>query len=185
MSLIADTYANALQTSFKKENDFFMFLEELQLLHKYLKPKEINQFFNSPMVSLEDKKQVLISCLKGFSFKDKISSFLFLLLDKKRWSELNSILTCLINTANKMKGIVLVEIKSAHKIDSNLKDKLIKKLSQFFNKKIALKETYSASNIMGGIKVCSNGLVFDDTLLFHLTQMENQIKRGSYVNTSK
>lgn len=185
MSSIADTYAKALINSCENEQDFFIFLEELQQMHKDLKSKEVKRFFISPAISLEQKKQVLTPCFKLFKFNNLISSFLFLLLDKKRWLELDLIIECLIHKAHQMKGIVLVEVESIKKMDLDLKQKLTKKLSQFFNKQIFLTEKQSSSNLIGGIKVCSKGLVFDDTLLFHLTQMENQIKRGSYENTSQ
>ena len=187
MSSIAYTYARTLRDFFKagQEKSFFSFLEELKQLNKNFSPKEVNSFFLSPAISLEQKKQVLKKLFNSFECNKLICSFLFLLLDKKRWREFSSILAYLINMENEMKGVTSVEVESVRAIDPELKEKLIKKLEQFFKKKISLKEKFSSTNLIGGIKIRSGGLVFDDTLLFHLTQMENQIRRYAHDYTGK
>ena len=187
MSHISYTYARALKAAFKKENNqsFFSFVEELNQLNKILSLQEIKRFFLSLTVSVEEKKQVLKKVFVSFQFNDLICSFLFLLLDKKRWRELDDILICLHNMEEEIKGVISVEVKSVHALTDDLRGQLIENLEKFFNKKISLKEKSSSDELMGGIKVRSGGVVLDNTLLFHLIQMENQIRRNFYDYTGK
>ncbi|MYE07533.1 MAG: hypothetical protein F4X95_02110, partial [Oligoflexia bacterium] len=126
MSLVAYTYAKALKESFKKEEKekFFSFLKELRELNKVLDLLEIKAFFISPVISVQEKKELLEKVFPLFmpnrsemdrpqasiplgkkltettegkpdqhTSRELLCSFLFLLLDKKRWGELNVILS--------------------------------------------------------------------------------------------
>lgn len=187
VSHIAYTYARALKATFKEEQreNFFYFVEELNQLNKILSLQEVKSFFLSLTIPVEEKKQVLKKVFDSFQFNNLICSFLFLLLDKKRWGELDYILTCLLSMEKEMKGVISVEVESVHVLTDDLKEQLIEKLERFFNKKISLEEKSSSNELMGGIRVRSGGLVLDNTLLFHLTQMENQIRRNFYDCTGK
>lgn len=187
MSHIAYTYARAFKDSFEKEKseDFFSCVKELSQLRMSLQQLDIEFFFLSPAVSVEQKKQVLERLFKSLGFNNMVLSFLFLLLDRKRWKLLNSILEYLLSMEKEMKGVISVEVQSVHNLDSELKEQLIKKWEQVFNKKVLLKEKPPSQELIGGIKILSKGLVLNDTLLFHLTQMENQIRRNFYDYTGK
>ena len=184
--MIAYTYAKALRDLFTEENkneeDFFLFLEELKLLNQALNQEPVKSFFFSFSISVEEKKKVLKSLFDSLKFNILIFSFLCLLLDKKRWKELEAILFCLSEMVDEMRGRVVVKVEHTGGLPSSLKKKLIEKLENFLNKKVSLKE--EESNI-GGLKISTKNLVFNDTLLFHLKQMENQIRRSFNGDTSK
>ncbi len=187
MNYIAFTYARAFKGHFGTEEtkSFFACVKELDQLNTALNQIEIKSFFISPAISIEQKKQVLKQLFESLKCNDLVCSFLFLLLDRKRWSLLHPVVTCLRDMERKMKGIVSVEVQAAHKLASALKEQLVETLEENFSKGVSLEEKKFSEALMGGIKIRSRGLVLDDTLLFHLTQMENQIRRGFYDYTSK
>ncbi len=182
MSSVAYTYSRALASCFEKEQEkvFFSFLEEFKQLVEVLSELPMNRFFLSPTVPLERKKRILKKVFDSFKVNDLMCSFLFLLLDKKRWNELKTILICLTDMAEKMKGVVSVEVESTAPLPLDLKEQLIKKLENFFDREILLKEKQFVGGLIGGVKLRAEGFVFDDTLLLHLTLMENQIRRNFY-----
>ena len=187
MSLVAYTYAKALKESFKKEKneEFFLFLKELKELNKVLDLSEIKAFFVSPVISVEEKKKILAKVFYASTFNERLCSFLCFLLDKKRWGELNAILSCLTDIENQMKGTLLAEVESIEPLSPDLQKSLGKTLEELFGKKIFLKEKKNCKKIIGGLRIYVQGHVFDDTLLFHLTQMENQIRRSFHDYTSE
>ena len=184
--MIAQTYAKALRDIFlqedKEEKVFFLFLEELKLLNQVLSQEPMKSFFLSFVVSVKEKKQVLKSLFDSLNLNSLIFAFLCLLLDKKRWKELNSILSCLSEMADEIKGVTVVKVEHKGKLSPSLERDLIKKLEGFLNKKVSLKTEESKT---GGLKISTKDLVFNDTLLFHLKQMENQIRRSFDGYTSR
>ena len=177
--MIAYTYAKALKDIFVQgdggEEGFFHFLEELKLLNQVLSQESMKSFFLSFVITVEEKKKVLKYLFDSLNFNTLIFSFLCLLLDKKRWKELDAILFCLSERADEMKGVAMVKVEYTGGLPASLKKELIEKLESFLNKKVSLKEEESG---VGGLKVSTKDLVFNDTLLFHLKQMENQIRRN-------
>jgi len=185
MSSLAYTYARALKNSFEKKEDFFSFVEEVTKVTTALSSKEIKPFFLSPVIPSKEKKDFLRKALNSFDFNPLTSSFLFLLIDKRRLKELKAILNYLLKMVDEIKEVMSVEVESKQKLSLDLKEKLIKKLSQFFNKQVLLKEVTPSKNLIGGVKLRAGGFVFDDTILLHLNQLENHIRREAYGYTSK
>ena len=186
VSLISYTYARALKNSFSKDQEeiFFIASMELNQLNETFNDPEVKAFFLSPVVLIEEKKQVLRKIFNSFKLNSLLCPFLFLLLDKKRWKELDSIVSCLRKMMNEMKGLVSVEVEAIETLSPVVKEELIEKLENFFNKKVSLKEKISSKELIGGLKIRAGGFIFDDTLFFHLRQLENQIRRNFYDYTS-
>jgi len=187
MSAIAYTYARALKAGFTEEQteDFFSFVKELRSLNEALNEKEVKIFFLSPAVIVEQKKQALEKVFNSFKVNALIRPFLFLLLDRNRWGEMDAILNCLVNMEKKMKGFVSVKVESVRALTPDFREQLMKKLEKVFGKKISLEEKVSSQDLIGGVKVHSGGFVYDDTLLFHVKQMEIQIRRSFHDYTSQ
>ena len=187
MSAVAHTYARALRAGFTEERaeDFLSFVKELKCVNEALNEKEVKIFFLSPAVAVEQKKQVLEKIFDSFKINVLIRSLLFLLLDRKRWGEKDAVLDCLIDMEKKIQGFVSVKVESARALTSDLREQLMKKLEKVFGKKVSLEEKISSRNLIGGVKIHSGGFVYDDTLLFHLKQMETQIRRNFHDYTGK
>lgn len=188
MSSPAYSYAKALNELLNKEQ-LSECLKCFQQISQALKQEQ--QFFISPVYALDFKKQVLgtvLTSIKADSAKpqviDLLKNFLFLLLDRGRWREWPKILQYLEEINQDQQNVVLAEVISAHPLSSGLKNQLKEKLEAFFKKSIVLRESRS-SDLLAGIKIKAGGFVFDDTMSFHLKQMELEAKRGFYVNTGQ
>ena len=186
MSNPASSYAKALNELLGKEQ-LPEFLKYFQQISSALQQEEV--FFKSPVYTLDLKKQALdvaLSSLKSdlgdSQCLDLLKNFLFLLLDRGRWKQWPKVLQQLEKINQDLQNVVVVEVISAHTLSSDLKNQLKKKLEAFFKKSIVLKENRS-SDLLAGVKIKAGGFVFDDSMSFHLKQMELEAKRGFYVHT--
>ena len=73
------------------------------------------------------------------------------------------------------KNILNCEVVSKYPLDKNIKEDLIKYLSQKYQKEIKLKETIN-DELIGGIKVIVQNEVIDYTIDSTLTNLKNTIK---------
>ena len=189
ISTVYVAYAQALRGNFKEDSSFFSFMDQWREIKEALNAPEPKSFFLSPLIPLEDKKQVLEKILneknQGGKELPLLRSFLFLLLDQKRWAGLNVITNLLEKIERKQKKVILAEVVSAHPLSKDFKAELVNKLEKFFNKKVLLQEKPVDPTLIGGIKVYSEGLVLDNTLLFYLTHIESQIRRNIYDQSSQ
>ena len=179
----AYSYAHALKDSFKDTSlpahpqlDFFTAVKDLNKLDKAFQEPSINMFFLSPAISLEVKKQVLGKVFKSLNQTGFICSFVYLLLDKKKWGQWPAILKHLNNIKEASQGFVLAEVESAFPLSEELKEKLSQKLTLFLRKKPRFQEILNP-HLIGGVKIRAGGFVFDDSLSYHLNQLENQAQR--------
>ena len=195
MSSPAYSYAKALNAILTKEQ-LPDFLKSFQQISPALQQEE--KFFISPVYALDFKKQALhfiLDLLKTNSTKKSLpdvkylsthvinilKNVLFLLLDRGRWREWPKILQYLEEINQDLQNSVLAEVISSHPLEKDLKSQLQKKLESFFKKSIVLKESLS-SELLAGIKIKAGGFIFDDSISFHLKQMELEARRD-YVHT--
>ena len=179
----AYSYARALKDSLKNASpsdhhppDFYSVVEDLNKLDRAFQESSIHIFFLSPAISLSAKKQVLGKVFKGLNHQGTICSFVYLLLDKKKWGQWPAILKHLNNMKEASQGFVLSEVESAFPLSKELKDKLSQKIQLFLKKKPRFQETLNP-RLIGGVKIRAGGFVFDDSLSYHLNQLENQAQR--------
>ena len=182
------SYAKALNELLEKEQ-LPEFLKCFQQISPALLQEEV--FFKSPVYALSLKKQALDvtldsmkSAVKNPQCLNLLKNFLFLLLDRCRWKQWPKVLQQLEKINQDLQNVVVAEVISAHSLSSDLKNQLKKKLEAFFKKSIVLKESRS-SDLLAGVKIKAGGFVFDDSMSFHLKQMELEAKRGFYVSTSQ
>ena len=80
-----------------------------------------------------------------------------------------------IKQENEKKNILNCEVISKYPLNENIKEDLIKYLSQKYQKEIKLKETIN-DELIGGIKVIVQNEVIDYTIDSTLTNLKNTIK---------
>ena len=183
--MLATTYASALRACFLEDDTeaFFSCIKEFKELNSIFSPLEIKKFFLSPAVPVEQKIESLKKVFNFSKVSEITAAFYFLLLEKKRWTEKTAIAGCLEKMEEEMRGIVSVKVESAQPLSKDLKEDLTRKLKAFFNREIFLKEKEASSELVGGVKIQAKGVLFDDSLLFHLKQMESQIRRNFHDHT--
>ncbi len=167
----AYSYAQALNQA-STEQDFPAVVEKLNTLNQvFERETKLNMFFLSPAIPVEAKKQALKKVFESLNYKGLVCSFLYLLLDKKKWEDLPAIMKHLNNMKETSQGVLPAEVESAFPLSQDLKEKLAQKLKLFFGQPVLLNEKIKPQ-LTGGIRVRAKGFVFDDSLSSHLKKLE-------------
>lgn len=172
----ARNYARAL--SELSGNDLNLqesFLNEIKNINEALNQiKEARLIFENPSISKEEKKKIIETLQRSVS--TEIFNFLCILIDKQRFNILPEIQNELNKLVNKAKGIVVAEVSSAYEVDSNTIEKLKQKLENIFHKgEKILVESKIEPNLIGGIKVKINDLVYDGSIKGRLENLKRRL----------
>ena len=203
---IVESFAKALKEILQEENiSIGNFMAMFKQVHDVLNEKEIRPFFISPAVNREKKKEILKKALhpngdnqqntdnlrkKEGDFLEYnktnrlILSFLFLLLDRNCFELVIPVTKSLILMNNEKMGKITANVQTNRSLSLDLKKAVKISLEKFFGRSVELREIVS-SKYIAGLKVQALGFVFDNTTLFHLNQMENQIRSSFYDNKSQ
>ena len=134
--------------------------------------KEDLDFFNSSLVSLSKKKEVLESI--GFS-KDTLG-FLYQLTANRRWLCFNAICEECLKMIDQRKDI----LKGVIWVNQEIAPETIKKITQAMEKKFENKTIHlqvrKKESLLGGLRVEIGGFSFDDSVLHHLNQFKEQVR---------
>lgn len=138
--------------------------------------KETRQIFVSPAFSKEEKKE-LIKKLFSSKINQTTLNFLLLVIDNKRFNLLSDIQNELIKIVNNEKGIVTAELFSAYELDNSVLNELKLKLENMYqgNKKVTIEHKIEP-DLIGGLKVKIDDLLFDGSIKGRLAELKRRIE---------
>ena len=116
---------------------------------------QIIQFFSSPQISREEKKEVLKKGL-GKNFDSHLLSFFSFLFEKDRFAYLPEIVKAYEQMAMKELETLQGHLMTAIPIDPALMEKLKQKLEKVYRKKVVISEEIDPQLIGGGILSMDN-----------------------------
>ena len=177
---IAKNYSQALKEL--TGNDLSLlesFLAEIEAINKLINEVSgAKSMFENPIIPKNEKKELLKKLFQG-KINQKILNFLFLLIDKQRFNALSEIQNQLAILVNKAKGITIAEVASASELDSttleNIKQRLENILGQNGQKEKVTIEQKIEVDLIGGIKVKINDLVYDGSLKGRLENLKRRL----------
>lgn len=166
---IAKRYASALSGLNERTVVFNDLLSTQKVLEESV---DLKNFLESPIFSTADKKEILSKVFTNLS--DKTMNFLYLLVDKNRFSFFDTILHEFRGELDLISNIKRVDVVSAVELNSDemyrLKDVLQRKLSA--NVEI----TYSIDeSIVAGLIIKIGDKVIDNSLKTRLATMKKQL----------
>ncbi len=165
-------YAKSL---YELSKDLDQDLNDLEVLKSCISnSNELVKVLMHPSISKEEKKELFKNLLSG-KVEDYFLYFIYVLVDNERILELENIYDTFKMLVNEKKNILNCEVVSKYPLDKNIKEDLIKYLSQKYQKEIKLKETIN-DELIGGIKVIVQNEVIDYTFDSTLTNLKNTIK---------
>lgn len=169
---ISTQYAKALYEL--SDDKYLVYLEQLEVINKIIcENKDFEKFLKHPKITNEEKKSVFEKTL--LNFEQLIKNFIFVLIDNKRISLLNSIISSykdLYNVANNIMEFEL--ISSMELLESETQE--IKNILQLkYNKEIVLNVNIS-SDYIGGLIIKHQGQVIDDSVLTRIRNIKDFLK---------
>ena len=175
---LAKKYSNALLESAIEHNVLDKVYNDIIFVDETIKTnKELKEFLNSPLIKIEDKKDV-ISRLFSIHVEKITLDFIYLLLDNTRIAVLDEILNQFSSSYNRKNNVVTPNIISAVELDDNQKRKIIKNLENKLLKKI--KPQYIINKeIIGGLILEIEDKTIDCSLKTKFENMKKQLTKGS------
>ena len=174
----AKKYSKAILQSAIENNNLDKVYNDLIFITETLNTnKELYDFLNTPLVKIDDKKDVI---QKLFSTHiEKITlDFLYVLADNNRLNAINEILNRFSDGYNKVNNIVKPTIISAVELDEIQKNRLTEKLEQKLSKKV-IPEYITDESVIGGFVIEMEDKTIDCSLKAKFENMKKQLIKGN------
>lgn len=174
--LVSERYAQALlelvSDNLSKED----ILKELLDITASVKGSgDLNKVMTSPVISDDEKKNVISKLFENTTNK-VILNFLKLLVDKNRFSMLESITKEYKNEINRLNNLLSINVTSAIDLTEDEKSAIKDKLSNILNKNIEL-EWATNPDIIAGLVFEVGDNIIDNSLRHKLQDLSRNIMK--------
>ncbi len=174
--LVSERYAQALlelvSDNLSKED----ILKELLDITESVKGSgDLNKVMTSPVISNDEKKNVISKLFENTTNK-VILNFLKLLVDKNRFSMLESITKEYKNEINRLNNLLSINVTSAINLTEDEKSAIKDKLSNILNKNIEL-EWATNPDIIAGLVFEVGDNIIDNSLRHKLQDLSRNIMK--------
>lgn len=151
-------YAQALFEAMQESNFDEILFEFNNVVEIINKDNEFKTFLSHPVISNDEKKQIVSECFKDFS--DTIKNFLFILIDEKRINCLSEIKAFLDDKINGKNNLVNVNVTLAFEANDEIKNQIIQRLKNKLQADVSA-EFKISPDIIGGLKIQVEDTVID------------------------
>ena len=134
---------------------------------------ELVSVMENPAISINSKNEIIDSVFAN-QISDKIINFLKILIDKKRFYEIDQIIQCYKTEVDKINNIQQVEVVSAVELTDDRKERLTEKLKSKLNKQVKVNWILD-NDIIGGLIIKINDDVIDNSLKNKLETLSKNI----------
>lgn len=175
--LIADRYAEALVKIAKDGKlTFEKISENLNLIKDILtQSKDLNEVLINPLVSVEDKKEIIEKVFSN-EVNILIINFLKVLVDKNRFDAFDEILNSYNKSLDDINNIARIKVTSAVEMSEDARKKLKVKLEEKTRKNVILDLSIN-SDIIAGLVIKIGDNVIDMSLKHKLEDLSKSIVR--------
>ena len=172
---IANRYARALADVIIERGEANEVYGELDRFVEVLKANDqLLELFESPVVPLEKKREVLGELLKDFVKRETTSNFLRLLLENNRLHRLEVLLRSLERELDARSGVVSAEVTTARAITDQERDLLRERLHKAMGREVRLKFRTDPA-VIGGVVTRIGSTVYDGSIRNQLAQIRQQL----------
>ena len=174
--LIADRYASALYDLAADSKSVDPVLADLTLLQTILNDhKDLHLVIKSPLIVSTDKLEILEKLLLNIKANKLTLTFLKVLEQNKRFSNLYSIISQFININAYNRGDVLADITSAEELNDEQRKNIKEQLKNTLGKKLSLKFIID-KKIIGGLVVKVGSKMIDTSLANKINKLKIAMK---------
>ncbi len=160
ISKSAITYANSL---IEADNNYEQILNDLRTVQNITsQSKEFNEVMLNPTISVSTKNEIIDEIFKN-QINEKVINFLKILADKKRFSELNEIISAYSEKVDEINNIKRVEVISVVELSEEQKRQTVEKLQNRLQKNVVVQWTKNA-DIIGGLVIKIDDDIIDSSL---------------------
>ncbi|MEP7270819.1 MAG: ATP synthase F1 subunit delta [Acidobacteriota bacterium] len=178
LQTIASRYARALADVTIERKESNQVLGELERFSATLNANpDVVEFFESPVVPVERKREVLLALVKDAALTPTTRNFLQLLLENYRLHRLEAMLRGFERELDRRSGIVSAEVTTARPIDKSEQDHLRDRLRAATGQDVRLKFGVDPA-VIGGLVTKIGSTVYDGSIRSQLLQIKQQLARA-------
>lgn len=175
--LIAERYADALikiaqdgKLTYGKINEDLAFIKNI-----LEQSKDLDEFLQNPLVSIEDKKEIIDKVFTN-EVDPIIINYLKVLVDKNRFFAFEDVFASYNNYLDKLNNISRIKVTSAVAMSEETKNKLKKKLEEKTKQNVVLDVDIN-KDIIAGLVIKIGDNVIDTSLRHKLEDLSKTITK--------
>ena len=169
------SYALALYEISKENSEVDKIENEMKSFSRLLKESsDFKDMILSPIVSKEDKKNVIFTIAEKNNFSSNLKKFLGFVALKNRLFYLSNIIESFLNLVSNSKGELKAKLISSKKLSQDEKKKIQKDLSKNFKSSLNLDYIYD-SDLIAGLIIQIGSVMIDTSVKTKLKKLEKNM----------
>lgn len=179
--ILARRYAKALLLLGKEENQYKEYGEILKDFASTLRANEpLADALMNPIYPLKERRAVLEKVISITEMPKMVTSFLLLLMNKRRLSMLEAIIEIYDQLIDEMENIARARVKAATELSDDDAESVKKVLEQITGQSVRM-EMEVDPDLIGGVVAQVGDLVLDGSIRRQLLNIKESLKRGERV----
>jgi F-type H+-transporting ATPase subunit delta len=175
---LAKTYAQALCDVANEKNILDKVCSEIEGLATAVdNDEQLSQFFYSPVVSLDVKREMLKTMMEKSSFDEVSKNFVYVLCDRERLVVLSEIVPVLNTVKDSIKGVLTGTVEHASDMDSSQEAEITQLIEKITSSKVDISFKKNPELVAGMIAQVG-GWTIDDTISSHLNRLNDHLNRS-------
>ena len=175
IGIISTRYARALYSLAFDEGVEERVYDELSSLLRQLRGfPEIKSYISSPIIVKGEKVDLLIVCAGGDGISERTKEFLSFVFEQEKDDLLQFMCVAYRQVYRKSKGILLVKLVSAYKMDDKIVERICAGIEERYHGKVEL-ESYIDESIIGGFIVTVDNNRLDSSVSGELEKIKKEM----------
>lgn len=173
--LVSKTYGEALFELAVEEGREEELLAEIQQLKELLSENpDFGRLMNHPKILKEEKLEVLEKVFKG-RISEELLGFLYLIVNKDRYGDIDDILDYFIGEVKQLKGIGIAHVATATAISEDKKKEIEERLLATTSFSKMEMHYHVEEDLIGGMVIRIGDRVVDSSVKTKLDQLQRQL----------
>lgn len=178
---LASRYAKSLVDIAKDQNALDAILGDMETVNKVCtSSKEFTAMLRSPLIKGDKKSQIINAVFEKQNLQPITKSFINLLVNKGRESNLPEIATSFINQYKDIKSINTIYLTTAIPLDNDTQELITNKIKASVKGEVDL-HTKVDADILGGFILEVKDKAFDASIRRDLNDIRKQFEKNLYV----
>ena len=174
--IISDRYGSALYDLASEKKCIDEILNDLDVIEKVMKESsELRHVIKSPLVNSEEKLNILLKIFAGLSFNSLTTTFLKVLDNNKRISNILSIIIQFKKINSEKRGDIAANVTSANELSENEKNNITNQLKNTLGQKLSLNFNVD-KEIIGGLIVKVGSKMIDTSIANKINKLKIAMK---------
>lgn len=174
--IISDRYGSALYDLASEKKCIDEILNDLDVIEKVMKESsELRHVIKSPLVNSEEKLNILLKIFAGLSFNSLTTTFLKVLDNNKRISNILSIILQFKKINSEKRGDIAANVISANELSEDEKNNITNQLKNTLGQKLSLNFNVD-KEIIGGLIVKVGSKMIDTSIANKINKLKIAMK---------